>query len=291
MNIQKNVTLKQFTTVKSNTVASLFTTVTTRDEFIEAFKYAKEHGLQTMIIGGGSNTVFATEKIDKLVIRNQFFNFNVLSETETTADIEVSAGLPVSMLVQKTIERGFEGFEYHQGLPGSVGGALYMNSKWTKPLIYFGDSLISATLIDKEGNEKKVDRAYFEFAYDYSTLQKTHEVLIEAAFRLNKTDKDILKHRATEAIEYRKKTQPFGVASSGCVFQNINGQSAGELIDKAGLKGTRVGKFVVSEIHANFIINEGDDNMENLKKLIALVKETVKAKFGVELKEEVRIIE
>ena len=251
MNIQKNVNLKQFTTVKSNTVASLFATVTTRDEFIEAFKYAKEHGLQTMIIGGGSNTVFATEKIDKLVIRNQFFNFNVLSETETTADIEVSAGLPVSMLVQKTIERGFEGFEYHQGLPGSVGGALY----------------------------------------DYSTLQKTHEVLIEAAFRLNKTDKDILKHRATEAIEYRKKTQPFGVASSGCVFQNINGQSAGELIDKAGLKGTRVGKFVVSEIHANFIINEGDDNMENLKKLIALVKETVKAKFGVELKEEVRIIE
>lgn len=291
MNIQHNVDLKQFTTVKSPTIAKLFTTVSTREEFIEALKYSHDHHIQPMIIGGGSNTVFATDKIDKFVIRNQYFKFEVLNETETTADIKVSAGLPVSMLVQKTIENGLEGFEYHQGLPGSVGGALYMNSKWTKPLTYFGDRLISATLVDSKGNEKQVNHDYFQFAYDYSELQKTREILIEAVFRLPKADKESLRERAEESLAYRKKTQPFGVASSGCVFQNIDGQSAGALIDKAGLKGARVGKFVVSDLHANFIINEGDDNMDNLKKLIALVKETVKTKFGIELKEEIRVIE
>lgn len=291
MNIQHNVDLKQFTTVKSPTIATFFTTVTTREEFIEALKYSCDHHMKSMIIGGGSNTVFAADKIDAFVIRNQYFAFEVLNETDTSADIKVSAGLPVSMLVQKTIEKGLEGFEYHQGLPGSVGGALYMNSKWTRPLTYFSDKLISATLIDAEGNEKQVERDYFQFAYDYSILQKTHEVLVDAVFRLKKADKDTLKKRADESLAYRKKTQPFGVASSGCVFQNIDGQSAGALIDKAGLKGTRVGKFVVSDVHANFIINEGDDNMDNLKKLIALVKETVKTKFGVELKEEIRVIE
>ena len=291
MNIQTNVDLKQFTTVKSRAIASLFTTVNTRDEFIVALKYSHENKIEPMIIGGGSNTVFATDKIDKFVIRNQYFNFEVLNESEISADIKVSAGLPVSMLIQKTMEKGLEGFEYHQGLPGSVGGAIYMNSKWTKPLTYFGDNLISAVLLDKEGNEKQVGREYFEFAYDYSKLQDTHEVIVDAVFRLPKADKDLLKKRASEALAYRKQTQPFGVASSGCVFQNFDGQSAGQLIDKAGLKGTRVGKFVVSDIHANFIVNEGDDNMENLKKLIALVKETVKIKFGVELKEEIRIIE
>lgn len=291
MNIQYNVDLKQFTTVKSPTIASLFTTVTTRAEFLEALKYSHDNKIEPMIIGGGSNTVFGTNKINKFVIRNQYFDFEVLNESESSADIRVAAGLPVSLLVQKTIDKGLEGFEYHQGLPGSVGGALYMNSKWTKPLTYFGDRLISATLIDNDGNEKQVNRDYFQFAYDYSELQKTHEVLVEAVFRLSKTDKETLQQRAVDALAYRKRTQPFGVASSGCVFQNINGQSAGELIDKAGLKGKRVGKFVVSDIHANFIINEGDDNVDNLKKLIALVKEAVKTKFGVELKEEVRIID
>lgn len=288
---QQNVDLKQFTTVKSPATASLFTTVKTREELIEAVQYGHKQNLEVMVIGGGSNTVFASETVNKFVIRNQYFNFEVVSETETAADVKVSSGLPISMLINKTLEKGLEGFEYHQGLPGSVGGALHMNSKWTRPLMYFGDRLISATLLDKEGNEKAVGRNYFNFAYDFSELQNTKEILVEAVFRLSKADSEVLKDRAAEALAYRKETQPFGVASSGCMFQNVDGKSAGELIDKAGLKGARVGNFVVSEKHANFIINEGDGKVEDLKKLLEMVKAKVKEVHGVELKEEVRIID
>lgn len=290
MNIQTNVDLKQFTTVKSTAIASHFTTVKTREDLIEAVQHAYKQNLELMVIGGGSNTVFASEAVNKFVIRNQYFNFEVEAETDTTADVKVSSGLPISMLINKTIEKGLEGFEYHQGLPGSVGGALHMNSKWTKPLMYFGDRLISATLLDKEGNEKTVERDYFRFAYDFSELQNTKEILVEAVFRLTKASPEVLKQRAAEALAYRKETQPFGVASSGCMFQNVDGKSAGELIDKAGLKGARVGNYVVSEKHANFIINEGDGKVEDLKKLLDMVKTKVKEVHGVELKEEVRII-
>ena len=290
MNIQTNVDLKQFTTVKSTAIASHFTTVKTREHLIEAVQHAHKQNLELMVIGGGSNTVFASEAVIKFVIRNQYFNFEVVAETDTTADVKVSSGLPISMLINKTIEKGLEGFEYNQGLPGSVGGALHMNSKWTKPLMYFGDRLISATLLDKEGNEKTVERDYFKFAYDFSELQNTKEILVEAVFRLTKANPEVLKQRAAEALAYRKETQPFGVASSGCMFQNIDGKSAGELIDKAGLKGARVGNYVVSEKHANFIINEGDGKVEDLKKLLDMVKTKVKEVHGVELKEEVRII-
>ena len=290
MNIQTNVDLKQFTTVKSTAIASHFTTVKTREHLIEAVQHAHKQNLELMVIGGGSNTVFASEAVIKFVIRNQYFNFEVVAETDTTADVKVSSGLPISMLINKTIEKGLEGFEYHQGLPGSVGGALHMNSKWTKPLMYFGDRLISATLLDKEGNEKTVERDYFKFAYDFSELQNTKEILVEAVFRLTKANPEVLKQRAAEALAYRKETQPFGVASSGCMFQNIDGKSAGELIDKAGLKGARVGNYVVSEKHANFIINEGDGKVEDLKKLLDMVKTKVKEVHGVALKAEVRII-
>lgn len=291
MQTQQNVDLKQFTTVKSPAFASLFTTVKTREELIEAVRYGYEKKLDVMVIGGGSNTVFAAQTVNKFVIRNQYFNFEIVKETDTTADVKVSSGLPISMLINKTVEKGLEGFEYHQGLPGSVGGALHMNSKWTKPLMYFGDRLVSATLLDKEGNEKTVDRDYFKFAYDFSELQNTNEILVEAVFRLTKADASVLKQRAAEALAYRKETQPFGVASSGCMFQNVDGKSAGELIDKAGMKGARVGNFVVSEIHANFIINEGDGKVEDLKKLLEMVKTKVKEVHGVALNEEVRIIE
>jgi len=288
---QQNVDLKQFTTVKAAAVASLFATVKTREELIEAVRYGYKQGLDIMVIGGGSNTVFATDRVDKFVIRNQYFSLEVVAETDNSADVKVSSGLPVSMLIQKTVEKGLEGFEYHQGLPGSLGGALYMNSKWTKPLMYFGDQLISATLLDKEGNEKIVVRDYFKFEYDFSELQNTKEILVEAVFRLTKAEPTLLKRRAAEALAYRKETQPFGVATSGCMFQNVDGRSAGELIDKAGLKGSRVGNFVVSEKHANFIINEGDGKIEDLKTLLDLVRSKVKEVHGVELVEEVRIIE
>jgi UDP-N-acetylmuramate dehydrogenase len=175
-----------------------------------------------------------------------------------------------------------------------------MNSKWTKPPIYFGDDLVYAYLVDNQGEIKRVDRDYFEFAYDYSVLQKTKEILLEGVFRLKKDDKKKIQERAAFALDYRKKTQPFGIASSGCFFRNISDEervklnlsttSAGYLIDQAGLKGHAVGNFYVSPIHANFIVNRGGGKRADLIELVNTIKETVKKKFGVKLEEEVIVI-
>ena len=169
---------------------------------------------------------------------------------------------------------------------------------WNKSELDLGFTDIIMKVIDipyRNGNLsiseiKKVDKDYFKFAYDYSTLQKTKEILLEAVFKLKKINPMILKERAQSAFEYRKKTQPMGAKTSGCFFKNVDGKSAGQMIDKAELKGFAVGDFFVSPIHANFIINRGHGRSKDLLKLVRIIKEKVKQKFGVKLEEEVMII-
>lgn len=287
----QKVDLKAHTTIRTSTVADTFSIANTREELVDLVRSAIGSKERFMVIGGGSNTVFGGTQFHGHIIKNQYLDLQILNATTEYTDIMVSSGLPVAMLIAKTAELGLEGFEYHQGLPGTVGGAIYMNSKWTNPLQYFGDHLRSATVVDASGEMKEVDAAHFNFAYDYSSLHDTGDILIDCVFRLKKQDPSILKERARSALEYRKQTQPFGVASSGCVFQNDNGASAGKLIDECGLKGYRVGNFVVSEKHANFIVNEGDPDVSHLIELINYVKDVVRKKTGVELKEEIRIID
>ena len=300
MNIQQNVDLFPHTTLRMRANARNFFIVKSREEIIEAFHYSKEHNLKFIIIGGGSNLAVVSSEVNALIVKNIYLKKEIVGETEEYIDVLVSSGYPVTKLVNETAEAGYSGVEYHLGLPGSVGGALYMNSKWTHPECYFGDALLQAHLLDKNGNIKTVDREYFKFAYDYSILHDTEEIILEAIFRLKKSDPSILQKRAKDAKEYRNKTQPHGVASSGCFFQNITDsemekanvhtKSAGNLIDKSGLKNFKVGNFIVSTDHANFIINQGDGKPEDLAVLMKTIKEKVKSTFGIDLKEEVVVI-
>src|SRR5690606_29157554 len=137
----------------------------------------------------------------------------IIKETDEYVHMLFSSGYPMARVVKETTDAGYEGFEYHMGLPGTIGGAIYMNSKWTRPLSYIGDNLVSATLLDKDGKIKLVTRDYFDFAYDYSNLQKTKEIVMEATFLLKKSDPEELKERARSSLEYRKQTQPHGVST------------------------------------------------------------------------------
>src|SRR3989344_5577459 len=288
--IEKNKDLIQFNTLRTASVAEYFLEAKTREDLIEGKKFALKNNLSLFILAGGSNLAIVKDKINGLVIKNNYQELKILRETDNDVLISVSSGYPVSLLVNETVNKGYQGFEYHKGLPGTVGGAVYMNSKWTKPMSYFGENLEYAYLVDDRLQDKQVDRKYFKFAYDYSTLQKTKEILLEAVFNLKKTDPRILKERAQKAFEYRKKTQPMGVKTSGCFFKNVSGKSAGQMIDKVGLKGFSVGNFFVSPIHANFIINRGNGKNKDLLRLVRIIKEKIKNKFGVELEEEVIII-
>ncbi len=285
----ENKNISAYLTLRTQTTAQYYFEAHSREDLLNVGKL-KAKGTSVFILGGGSNLAITKEKIEGLVVRNRYQTKQLRGQSTDSVEWEVSSGYPMGRLVNETTKEGYAGFEYHLGLPGTVGGAVYMNSKWTKPVSYVGDNFISAEVIDSNGEVKKVDKDYFEFAYDYSILQKTKEILISATFHLTKEDPELLQKRSKEALEYRKATQPFGVATCGCFFRNIDGTSAGALIDSAGLKNYQVGDFVVSDIHANFIINKGAGKPEDLTKLLAKIKSTVREKLGVKLEEEVIII-
>ncbi len=290
LKIEKNKDLSHFLTLRTKVKAENFVEAKNREELLSAKKYSLENHTPLLMLGGGSNLAITKKTLPGLVLKNNYIDLKVIEENKDYATVSVSSGYPVSLLIAKSIQNGWSGFEYHQGLPGTVGGAIYMNSKWTKPMVYFGDYLIYAYLMDAEGRVKKVNRNYFKFGYDYSILQKTGEIILEAVFKLKKEDPATIKEKADWALAYRKKTQPFGIASSGCFFRNPGKISAGYLIDKAGLKNYSVGDYYVSPIHANFIINRGKGKSEDLIKLLNIIKSKVKDKFDIELKEEVIVI-
>lgn len=288
--VRRDVDLFRFLTLKTHSLAEYFFEAKTKEDLVKAKQITLQLGLPFFLLGGGSNLAPIVKKISGLVVKNLYQKKEIINEKKDYVDLLVSSGYLVNKLVLETIKKGYEGLEYHLGLPGTVGGAIFMNSKWTKPPSYFGDCLIFGYLIDKNGKIKKANRDYFQFAYDFSILQKTKEILLEAIFRLKKTNPEKLKRKGEGALKYRLKTQPVGVFSSGCFFKNINGKSAGYLIDQCGLKGYSVGDFYVSEKHANFIINRGNGKSDDLIKLVGIIKKKVKEKFGVELEEEVILI-
>lgn len=289
--IEEKKDLFPYLTIRTHIKAEFFFEGRDRDDLVRTVLATKKLNIPLFFLGGGSNLAPLSNKISGLVVRNAYIKKEIIGNEKEFVKLLVSSGYPVSQLVAQTLAAGWGGFEYHQGLPGTVGGAIYMNSKWTHPVSYFGDNLLYAYLIDDWGKVKKVNRKYFQFGYDFSILQKTKEILLEAVFRLKKTSPAILKKRAEAALAYRKRTQPLGVATSGCFFRNVNGTiSAGYLIDKAGLKGYTVGNFYVSPLHANFIINRGNGHPADLSKLLRIIKKRVRDKFGVELEEEVILI-
>ncbi len=273
-------------TMRVKTIAENYFEAKSREDLISILRASHEMKLPLHLLGGGSNLIFSEEKVPGLLVQNRYIKKELIKEDSEFALLSVSSGYPVNLLVSETISEGLSGFEYFAGLPGTVGGAIFMNSKWTKPPTFFGDSLVYAYILDKHGSIKKVDKDYFRFAYGFSLLQETDEILLEAVFRLEKKDSGELKAIAKQVIDYRNQTQPKGF-TNGCFFKNPEGQSAGYLIDQAGLKGLTVGDFYVSDKHANFIINRANGKIEDLKKIIKIIKEKVRAKFGVELEEEV----
>lgn len=298
--IAENVDLFPYISMRLHAKAQYFFEAKSSQDLLNAIKATTDLNIPLIMLGGGSNMVFHTSQVEGLIIKNSYSDKEVVSESKDEVDIEVGAGMNMALLIQHLEEKGYSGLEYQKGLPGTVGGAVYMNSKWTLPLSYVGDCVLRAEIADRQGNVKIVDRDYFEFAYGYSKLQDTHEFVISVVFRLKKLDSGLVTERALSAQTYRHKTQPFGKPTCGCFFKNISDEtqrkynlptkSAGYLIDKAGLKGTTVGGFTVSDVHANFIMNTGGDALpEDLKKLTDRIKEKVLNQFGVELKEEVEI--
>lgn len=302
--------MSKHTTFKLGGPAEYYIDVDKIEDFVKAVKKARELKIPFFVLGGGSNLIVSDNGIKGLVIKNNCRRFDVMSMIGKVKNKKIDvnkalvyaeSGVIMNQLVRFTIEEGLSGLEYQLGLPGTVGGAIYMNSNFPRKGKYVGDCVYKARLLTVDGEIKEVENSYFNFAYDKSVLQESGEIVLSVIFKLEPMDKKILWERGTEALNYRTETQPKGT-SAGCTFRNIsiadamrvptpdNITSAGYLIDKSGLKGKRIGDAMISDKHANFILNMGKARAEDVIALINLIKEQVKKKFGVDLHLEVKTL-
>lgn len=305
--LKVNEPLGRYTTFKVGGPADFFFEARNTDEFVLAVKTARANNIPLFILGGGTNLLIGDKGIRGFVVRNLASQITIkgmkggqIGQVRTgTVYVEADSGVPINKLVRFSIEEGLAGLEMQLGLPGSVGGAVYMNSKWTHPEGYVGDAVYQVRLVTESGEEKIVPHSYFRFAYDSSIIQQTGEIIISVVFALSASDKDTLWATANESISYRRASQPQGVLSAGCTFKNLSKAeamtaatpdgttSAGYLIDHAGLKGHTIGDAQISPVHANFIVNTGKATAADVVELIEVARAKVKEQFGVTLVEEI----
>ncbi len=298
--IETDCSLSTYVTLRTNTVATMCTKLTKAAQWSGLLHYCYEQSIPVLVLGGGSNIALASDRFDGLVILNRANTVVIADEKDGYVDVTVESGAIISRFIMEMNRHGLGNLEYHFGLPGTVGGAVAMNSKWTKPEDAVGDSVVAATVVAPDGQTSVVNADYFQFSYGYSIVQQTKEIVADVTFRMRRDDPEKLKERSREAQAYRSTTQPKGKPTSGCFFKNISAadqeshnlptRSAGYLIDQAGLKGRRKGAYVVSDLHANFILGEADGSADDLNALVAEIKQTVHDKFGILLREEVHVV-
>ncbi len=286
----KNEPLSRHTYFKIGGPAEVFTIVKQKQDLQDLVSFCRKQHIPLMILGGASNVLVSDNTIPGLVIKNMTSDIAIHSQSDQKAEVTADSGVITNMLVRKTIDEGLEGLEYFLGVPGTIGGAVYNNSHFMTQLI--GDHVKEVTVVDMVGDVKTYTQQELHFAYDYSILHETKDIILSITFQLQQGDKNTLEERAKHATHKRASTQPLGIPSSGCMFQNAvfpDGKrvSAGYLIDQAGLKGMRVGDAMVSDKHANFIVNLGSATAADVDELARKVQKTIKEKFGVELKREV----
>lgn len=304
-----NEPLAQHTWMKIGGPADLFLVARSAKDLSLAVSLAKKNKIAYTVLGGGSNVLVKDGGISGLVIKNQadkvsFGGFGGKIKDKKVgmekAIVKAESGAVVNQVVRFTLEESLAGLEEFLGIPGTIGGAVYNNSHHLDHLI--GDCVSEVGVVDEKGEEKIYTKFEMKFAYDYSVLQRTNEVILWASFLLRRGDKKKLWEKAETALKRRRDTQPLQIPSSGCMFKNIGeanairfntpnrSTSAGFLIDQAGLKGTRVGGAEVSDKHANFIVNTGEATAKDVIELSEKVIDKIKDKYGVTLEREVFII-
>jgi UDP-N-acetylmuramate dehydrogenase len=249
----------------------------------EAVRRCRKNSIPIYVMGLGSNLLISDEGVRGAVIKLEDEQF---SQMEFDGEnVTAWAGAELSKLVLTCVEKGLSGIESLTGIPGSVGGAVKMNAGGS--FGDFGSVVESVALMDIEGNT--FNKSKPELVFDYRRTNITAKFILSARLGLNEADPDQIMRTVKEIWIYKKNNQPLNTKNSGCIFRNPQGASAGALIDRAGLKGTRIGGAAVSEKHANFIIAEEGCTSTDVMKLIDDIREKIKEQFDIELELEVEI--
>ncbi len=278
--------LARFTTMRVGGPADLFAMAHNAFELRGLLRFARSRGLPHVVLGRGSNLVISDLGIRGLVIQNRAEGSQVRDER-----LVAESGLPMARAATETQQAGLTGLEFGLAIPGTVGGAVWANAGAHDADV--AAVLESAVVSAPDGGETTMGPADLELGYRHSRLKarspdEPAEIVISATFRLQPASADDIKARLDEIRRWRQAHQPLGIPSAGSFFRNpADGPSAGELIDRAGLKGTRVGGASVSAKHANFLVNDGHGTAADIRRLGDLVRDEVERRFGVRLVHEV----
>jgi UDP-N-acetylmuramate dehydrogenase len=239
------------------------------DELVTVVRACYDQGVKVRVLGDGSNLLVRDEGVSGAVLRLPRELFSAL----------------LSHVISQTVRAGLAGLEQLTGIPGTVGGALHGNAGGKGGEV--GQFVQKATVLTETGEICVRSEDELAFAYRSSSLDEL--VILDATFELTPEDPDEIARRMRKIWITKKASQPLSHQSAGCIFKNPRGQSSGQLIDRAGLKGTRVGGAEISDRHANFVVTHDGAQADDVVRLIELTRSRVLEKFGVELELEVQI--
>ena len=297
-NIRFNEPMSRHTSLRAGGPADIFTEPEDIGALIAIVKWASSEGIPYLIIGGGSNLLVRDNGIRGLVISLKKCLTRITLKSRGTDLVEVSAGAGARLqaLCSFAIDKGLKGMNFAIGIPGSVGGAIMMNAGTRHG--FMEKVLYSVNFLMPDGKTKKINKADLDFHYrelvwnsgqDQDT--KSRPIITSGKFLLTPANPAELKKEAESFLLERNKKQPVNMPSAGCFFKNPrSGMTAGELIDKAGLKGESVGGAGVSREHANFIINRDNASAEDIITLMEKVRQQVDTHFNILLEPEVEIV-
>ena len=280
--------LARFTTMRVGGPADLFATAHNAFELRALVRFARARELPHTLIGRGSDIVIADAGIRGLVIQVRAEGSRLEGDRYVA-----EAGVPMARAATETQQAGSTGLEFGLAIPGTVGGAVWANAGAHDADV--ASVVESARVLAADGTEAVLPAAELGLAYRDSRFKRFEpgapgDLVLDATFRLSAAEPDVIKGRLDDIRRWRREHQPLGIPSAGSVFRNPPGDSAGRLIEAAGLKGTRIGGASVSEKHANFIVNDQRGTAADVRTLGDSVRAEVARRFGIELAYEIEFI-
>jgi UDP-N-acetylmuramate dehydrogenase len=279
--------MARHTTFRVGGPADAFVNPSDLDDLRTLLRWLAERGVPATVIGNGSNLVVSDRGIRGAVIslRPGFRDVEFLPD-----GVRVGAGASLPRLVHVAAEAGYTGLESTVGIPGSIGGALATNAGTDSG--HFGELVAEATVMNRQGEVRVHAAEELNYRYRFSSLLNSEYLVLEARLRLAVADRDQIRAKMDRLGAKRSSRQPLRAWSAGCVFKNPAeiGLAAGKLLDRAGAKGRRRGDAQVSCKHANFIINQGRAQADDIRALIDEMEALVRRTYGVELEREIQLV-
>ena len=284
-NVRINEPMKNHTTFKIGGPAQYYVTPESVTQIQEVVSLCRDMNIPLHVIGNGSNILVGDDGVDGVVLAL----FNTFSDYEIKDNvITAQAGMSLIKLAVIALREGLTGLEFASGIPGSVGGAVYMNAG-----AYDGqmkDVVTSVTVLDEAGDIRILGRDELDMGYRTSTVAKHNMIVLQVIIELKAGNKEQIKDRMNQLSELRKQKQPLEYPSAGSTFKRPEGFFAGKLIADAGLKGYSIGGAAVSEKHAGFVVNMGGATAKDVVELTDYIKKRIIEQFGVTLELEIKKI-